>query len=226
MRTYFAPAGKLDDLLARFRDHTTKLFAKHGMTNVGYFVPLDNQANKMMYVLRYPGRAAREKSWAAFSADPDWKKAKEASEANGKLVDKVESIFLQTTDFSPALPRLPVRTKMAPRVFELRTYKASPGNLPNLLTRFRDHTTELFAKHGMTNLIYWTYTDKDQGADDMLIYLLAHPSQEAGLAAFKAFGNDTDWQTALKASEAKAGGSLTTSVESEYWKALNFSPLR
>ena len=102
MRTYYSPAGKLDDLHARFRDHTTKLFTKHGMTNIGYWVPIENAENKLVYVLAYPSREAREASWKAFMGDPDWQAAYKASEVNGKLVEKVEQIFMTATDFSGA----------------------------------------------------------------------------------------------------------------------------
>ena len=104
MRTYHAAPGKFDDMLARFRNHTVKLFAKHGMVNLGYWVPMDEKdgsANRLVYILAYPSRAAREKSWEAFLADPDWIAAKTASEVNGTLVDKVESVFLTATDYSP-----------------------------------------------------------------------------------------------------------------------------
>jgi hypothetical protein len=103
MRTYYAAEGKLDALNARFRDHTNKLFVKHGMTLVGYWTPTDGPEakNTLVYILAYPSREAREASWKAFAADPDWKAAKDASEKNGKLVDKVESKFLAPTDYSP-----------------------------------------------------------------------------------------------------------------------------
>ncbi len=101
MRTYYAAPGKLDALHARFRDHTCKLFEKHGMQNIGYWVPVDNPDNKLIYILAYPSREAREKSWKAFMADPDWQKAYKASEVNGRLVAKAESLFLSATDYSP-----------------------------------------------------------------------------------------------------------------------------
>src|ERR1700740_1935085 len=91
MRTYYAAPGKLDDLLARFRNHTTKLFEKHGMTNIGYWTPLTHSENKLIYLRAYPDRAAREKSWKEFSSDPEWRAVSRASEANGKLIVKVES---------------------------------------------------------------------------------------------------------------------------------------
>src|SRR5688572_316629 len=101
IRTYYSPAGKLNDLHARFRDHTIKLFEKHGMTNIGYWTPIDNPENKLIYILAYPDMEAREKSWKAFLADPDWKKVQKETEANGAIVSKSEKIFLNAMDYSP-----------------------------------------------------------------------------------------------------------------------------
>ena len=103
MRTYYAHKGKMDALHARFRDHTNKLFVKHGMELIGYWSPIDaKQAEeKMIYILAYPTKEAREKSWKAFQNDPDWKAAKAASEKDGPLVDRVEQVFLKATDYSP-----------------------------------------------------------------------------------------------------------------------------
>jgi hypothetical protein len=223
MRIYYAAPGKLDALNSRFRDHTCKLFEKHGMVNIGYWLPMTNTENKLVYLLAYPDREARERSWKAFGADPDWQAAHKASERDGKLVLKADSIFLAATDFSPAIK--PSATA-EPRVFELRTYTASPGKLDNLLARFRDHTLQLFAKHGITSFGYWTPTDKKYGAGEKLIYLLAHKSPEAAAAAFKAFRADPDWIAAKKASEDKAGGSLTVpeGVKSEFLVPTDYSP--
>ncbi len=76
MRVYYCEAGRLDALLARFRNHTTKLFEKHGMTNIGYWVPAENPDNKLIYIMAYPSKEAREKSWKAFGADPEWQKVR------------------------------------------------------------------------------------------------------------------------------------------------------
>src|SRR5262245_35821371 len=102
IRTYTTERGKLPDLLKRFRDHTTKLFEKHGMTNIGYWVPTDEPRSKntLVYVLAHESRAAAEKSWDGFRTDPEWIKARDASEASGKIVSKVESIYADPTDFS------------------------------------------------------------------------------------------------------------------------------
>jgi hypothetical protein len=103
LRTYTANPGKLDALNARFRNHTNKLFVKHGMDLIGYWTPADGpeSANTLVYILAYPSREAREASWKAFQADPDWKTARAESEKDGRLVEKVESKFLNPTDYSP-----------------------------------------------------------------------------------------------------------------------------
>ena len=105
MRTYYAAPGKLEDLQARFRNHTVKLFEKHGMTNVGYWVPVDAKTGEptgetLVYILAYPSLEARAKSWEGFGKDAEWNSVKTESEKNGKLVDKVDSVFLKATDYS------------------------------------------------------------------------------------------------------------------------------
>jgi hypothetical protein len=103
MRTYYAAPGKMKALHARFRDHTCKLFEKHGITVVGFWVPIDEKESeeKLVYLLHYPSKAAADKSWAAFREDPAWIEAKKASEKDGSLVKKVDSVFLNPTDYSP-----------------------------------------------------------------------------------------------------------------------------
>jgi hypothetical protein len=102
MRIYTAQPGKLDALNARFRNHTNRLFEKHGMTLVGYWVPTDGEKSKntLIYILAYPDREAREKAWKAFGSDPEWQKARTESEKDGKLVEKVESTHMSPTDYS------------------------------------------------------------------------------------------------------------------------------
>jgi len=102
IRTYTAEPGKLEALHSRFRDHTLEIFKKHGMHSVAYFAPLDEpQKNTLIYILSFPSRDAAKKSWDAFRADPEWQKVQKESEANGKLVTKVDSVFAEATDYSP-----------------------------------------------------------------------------------------------------------------------------
>jgi hypothetical protein len=232
MRVYYANEGKLDDLHARFRDHTVKLFVKHGMTNIGYWVPVNNTNNTLIYMLAYPSREAREASWKEFQADPEWKAAKAESEKNGALVAKVEQTFMSATDYSRLeqayAPRAAKGDKPPERLFELRTYTASPGKLGNLNARFRDHTVKLFIKHGMTNIGYWNLMKDQKGADETLIYILAHKNEDSRKASFAEFGKDAEWTAALKESEEKGGGPLTIKggVKSLLMRPTDYSPLK
>jgi hypothetical protein len=105
LRIYHAAPGKIDDLIARFRDHTMKLFADHGIKSVAYWTALDEPAKSSIffYILEHPSREAAAANWKAFQDDPEWQKVKAKTEENGKLVDKVDSTFLTLTDFSPRL---------------------------------------------------------------------------------------------------------------------------
>jgi hypothetical protein len=102
LRTYTTYPGRLEVLKARFRDHTTKLFERHGMKNVGYWVPMDapKSENTLVYVLSFDSRDAAKKAWDDFHNDPEWKTVQADSEKDGKIVEKVESTFMSPTDFS------------------------------------------------------------------------------------------------------------------------------
>jgi hypothetical protein len=224
LRTYTTNPGKLPDLLTRFRDHTTKIFEKHGMTNVGYWVPADADKgadNTLIYLLEHKSREAATESWKNFRADPVWQDVAKKSEANGKIVAKVESVFLTATDFAKAMNS---GNGKGGRVFELRTYTAPEGKLAGLDARFRDHTIALFAKHGMTNLGYFHPTDADKGAGNTLIYLLAYPSREAAAASWKAFSDDAEWKRVL--AESQKDGKLTSKVVGVYLKPTDFSAIK
>jgi hypothetical protein len=102
LRTYTTAPGKLDALHKRFDDHTNKLFVKHGMELVGYWTPADGEKarNTLVYILAYPDRASRDKSWKAFLSDPVWKKAFKESRKDGPIVTKVKSQYLNPTEYS------------------------------------------------------------------------------------------------------------------------------
>jgi len=102
LRVYHAPPGKLDDLKARFRDHTIDIFKKHGITSIGYWIPQDAERkdNTLIYLIAHPSREEATKNWRALGTDPAWQQVAKASEANGKIVDKIESTYMDPTDFS------------------------------------------------------------------------------------------------------------------------------
>ena len=228
LRIYTAAPGKLDALNARFRDHTVKLFEKHGMTNVAYWVPVDNKENQLIYLLSYASKEARDKSFREFGADPAWRAALQASQAGGSLTAQngVKSMLLTPTDYSPGMS---AGGSSKGGVIEMRTYTATAGKLDNLNARFRDHTLKLFEKHGIKNLGYFTPIKGQRGVnDDTLVYFLAHESPEAAKKSFDTFRVDPDWVKAKAASEQKAGGSLTTEggVKSVFMKPTDYSPMK
>jgi hypothetical protein len=98
-----AVPGKLDSLVARFRDHTDQLFKKHGIKSVAYWLALDEPVKNstFFYMLEHPSREEAVANWKAFQDDPEWKAVKAKSEENGLLVEKIDSTFLMLTDFSP-----------------------------------------------------------------------------------------------------------------------------
>ena len=224
LRTYVAAPGKGEAVLARFREHTTRLFERHGMVNVGYWVAADAKdggAEKLIYLLRHRSREAAKSSWQGFLADPDWRAVAKATEAAGKIVAGIESVYLTATDFAAPMD---AGNGGAERVFELRTYVAAPGKLSALDARFRDHTRAIFARQGMTNLGYFHPVDEKGGAGTTLIYFLAYPSREAAAAAWKGFRDDPEWVKARTASEKE--GKLTAKVTSVYLKPADFSRIR
>jgi hypothetical protein len=102
LRTYYCPPGKLPNLLARFRDHTIKLFRQHGMESIAYWTTIDSAGTQphLVYMLAHPSKDAATANWAAFRSDPAWVSAKADSEKDGPIVEKTESIFLNPLPFS------------------------------------------------------------------------------------------------------------------------------
>ncbi len=105
LRIYHAYEGKLDGLLARFRDHTIEIFTRHGIKSIAYWVPTDAplKGRTLIYIVEHPSREAAIENWKSFGDDPEWVKVAAASEANGKLVEKVDSTYMTRTEFSPAI---------------------------------------------------------------------------------------------------------------------------
>jgi hypothetical protein len=103
LRTYHTLPGRLPALEKRFREHTTRIFEKHGMKNVGYWVPQDAPAseNTLIYVISHESREAAKKNWGGFVRDPEWQSVQKASEADGKIVEKIDSVYMNPTDYSP-----------------------------------------------------------------------------------------------------------------------------
>lgn len=224
LRTYTTHAGKLDDLNARFRDHTVRLFQKHAMESVGYWVPTDEPKSRstLIYVLKHESRDAAKASWQAFLADAEWKKVARESQQDGRILAKApDSVFINAADYSTKFSN---DKKSVDAVFELRIYRTNEGQLGNLDARFRDHTIRIFNRHGMQSVAYWHPADEPDSRDT-LIYILRHDSRDAAKASWKSFGADEEWKKVAKESQ-KDGRFLRESPESVYMKATDYSAIQ
>ena len=221
LRVYTCEPGKLAALNERFRDHTMKIFARHGIENVAYWVPTQGPESEttLIYLLRHKSREAAATSWADFRNDPEWKQVAAASqEKYGKILAKApESTYLIPTDYSPEIEVI-----KGDCLYELRTYTAAEGKLDALHERFRKQTDKLFAKHGMPALAYWKPMDEPK-SKNVLIYVLEHQDLDAAQASWAAFMQDPDWQAARRASEVD--GRLTAQrPERVYMRLTDYSP--
>jgi hypothetical protein len=193
LRFYTTLPGKLPDLNARFRDHTMKLFEKHGMENIIYWTVSEgtkqdgsDKDNMLIYVIAHKDEAAKDASWKAFLNDPEWKSAAAKSEENGKILAKApEAILMRDVAFSAADEPVNKDSDAPARLWELRQYNDGPERVPHTVDRFASGEDKIFTKHGMQTVKFWTATD-----DSAFIYLLAHMDRTAAKASWKGFMND------------------------------------
>lgn len=220
LRTYMAAPGKLDELLARFRDHTLGFFEQYDMQSMGYWTPIENNENKLIYLLGFKDKAQRDASWKAFIADKAWGKVYADSRANGPLVASIENLFLNYTDYSPQLER----GNKGPRIFSMRTYYTNQGKLENLHTRFRDHTMEIFMNNGMQNVAYFNLEAEQDGADNTLLYFITFPDTTARKQMWSSFSQDENWKE-VYANSIK-DGRLVDSLTHILLEPTDFSTLK
>jgi uncharacterized protein YbaA (DUF1428 family) len=220
LRIYYCNPGRLDALLQRFQNHTLKLFEKHGMENVGYWVPTTPDNNILYYILAFPDRAARDASFKSFVADPEWKEVAAKSEESGKIIEKIVSVYMKGAD---VLPMINASAESPERSFELRTYTCYPGKFPDIVSRFKNHTLKLFEKHGKQNIAYFA-TEEPDGEQSKLVYLVAHKSEEAAAASWAAFRADPEWIKVKEDSEK--AGKIVEKSESVFMKPTAFSKIK
>ncbi|MFT6879300.1 MAG: hypothetical protein ACI9QN_001193 [Arcticibacterium sp.] len=222
LRTYHCHDGRRDALISRFENFTTKIFERHGMENIAYWLPTkDEMSNDLIYMLAYPTMEARDASWKAFMADEEWQKVWADSKKDGNIVESVDSKFLKIED--QLTKNFKLKAKSPERVFELRSYFCLPERYPNIVARFRDHTRKIFKKHDMENVAYWASIEKE-GKQPHLVYIIAHKNEWASKRAWNAFRVDPNWKAVQKASEID--GKIVEEVVSVMMKPLSFSKLK
>lgn len=190
LRFYVTNPGKLDALHARFRNHTLGLFEKHGMENIAYWNVVegakndgDKAANMLVYIIAHKNIEAKEASWKAFGADPEWQKVRAESEKDGKILAETPRAILMTeTDFSKFdWPKNGTSQDKA-KLYELRQYNDGPARVPFTVERFGFGETKLFTDAGMETIKFWKAQD-----DSAFIYLLAHKDRDAAKESWSKF---------------------------------------
>jgi hypothetical protein len=211
-RIYTAVPGKLPAVNDRFAKHTTGIFKNHGIGMLGFWTDEIGTSNQLTYILVFDSMADREKKWASFQADPAWHQVRSETEAAGPIVNYVVNGFMRLTPYSP-------QPQLGSNLYELRVYDAMPGKLPALHDRFANHTMQLFIKHGITNVAYWT---DDVGTSNRLVYMLGYPdlgTREKGWTAFQA---DPAWQQAR--AESERNGPLVRVSRHAILRLTSYSP--
>jgi hypothetical protein len=231
--SYTARPGQAAALHAWFREHAEDVLARHGAVPMAFLVPADpgpENEGRLLVILRFRDDAALIAFSRTVREEPAWKELFAVVDGEPAIVANKDMRLGAPTDYSPVFK--PTKAD-PPRVFELRTYTApTPEKLDHLHERFRSHTLELFARHGIENLVYWQpliWKADDTEAERQMFYLLGHQSRAAAAESFAAFRADPEWLAVRKASEAKAGGSLTSpekGVVSEFFVPTDYSPLR
>ena len=224
LRIYQASEGRFQHLIKRFREHTDRIFKKHGLKALGYWIPTDGSVKKrrkFVYLLQHPSRYEAYRNWTNFFNDKEWERVMDKPEFQGLLSEKPTSIFLSLNDYSVAARN---DIEKPGGSFELRTDVVNPGKLPMLNARFRKHTTSLFNQHGIQNVSYWTPFDQPD-SKDTLIYLVHHANRKQADLNWEAFGQDPEWKKVARESQIQ-GKLLARPPERLYLKALDFSPLR
>lgn len=224
LRIYQANEGRFQDLIKRFREHTDRLFRKHGLESIGYWIPTDGtpkQRRRFVYILKHPSRYAAYRNWVNFGNDREWQAVLDRPEFQGLLSERPISLFLNSNELSAQAAK---SGESAGGAFELRTYSARPGKLARLRQRFLNHTTGLLAKHGIRTIAHWTAFDTPESAVT-LICLVRHADRKQADSNWKSFHGDLAWQKIERESE-RDGKLLAAPPERLFLKALEFSPLR
>ena len=224
LRTYIAARDRFEHLVTRFREHTDRLFRKHNMQPVGYWVPAEGppiSKRTFVYILKHPSRYDAWKNWVAFTNDREWQRVLDQPVFQGLLIGKPDSVFMMAVDSATANVN---DIEDRGGVYELVTYTASPDKLPSLIRQFRERATGLFNGAPMKHIASWTAFDKPE-SDSQLISLIRHSNRDQVDGNPNVAKSDARWRSATSGSET-GDLLLARPTEELYLKPLDFSPLK
>ncbi len=187
-RSYYAIGGKIGGLIERMKTRIQPIFARHGMEALGYWIEDIGEGNKLFFILKFADFADREARWKAFMADPDF----QALKSEPLVMDYIENRLLRLTSYSP-------EPNTNDPIVEVRIYDTLPGRFQKLHDRFTNHTLEIFQRHGIRSIGYWT---EEVGTGSRLFYMTGYDDFGSRQQKWSAFMADPDWQKARADSEA------------------------
>ncbi|MGL4632606.1 MAG: NIPSNAP family protein [Leadbetterella sp.] len=220
LRLYKCHSGKAPNLLRRFRTHTTKLFEKHGMENIAYWVNIEKDTLDLYYIVAHKSIASKDSSWKAFVSDKEWIKVRDDSEKAGKIVKQIYSIPLRV---QPEFDQVSYFNAPSPAIFEMRSYTMNPEKFNAAIQRLKNHSMEIFAEVGIKSVFYFQ-TIESTGKQPKLIYFLAHQSKKAAEISWQNFQNSERWQKIY--AETEKDGKLIEKIDQTYLKATDFSKIK
>ena len=212
MRIYDAVPGKLPALNDRFANHFVGFFKRHGHGILGFWTDAIGTTNRLSYILSFDSMAHKEATLKSIVADEEVNRVLTETERDGPLVDIVHNTLMRLTPYSPE-PRITTNIQ------EWRVYDAMPGKLPALHSRFADHTSYLFKRHGIQEVGYWT---EEVGTSNRLVYMLGFNDLGERQQKWAAFAADPDWQKAR--AESERDGVLTKKTYSTIMQPTPYSP--
>ena len=106
-------------------------------------------------------------------------------------------------------------------IYEMRSYHAAPGKMDALNRRFREHTCDIFERHGMTVVGFWTPEGKEQ---ELLIYILGFEDADHMSRCWESFRGDEEWKKVR--AESEVDGELATKYESVVLVPTDYSAIR
>ena len=210
LRTYEAVPGKLPALHTRL-EVAAGLFKKNGLGALGFWTDEIGTLGQVTYMWIYDSLEDRGKKVAAFTSDPIWKQQDEAAEKEGPIIARAHNTMMQLTHFSP-------EPKISTKIQELRIYEAMPGRMPDLQTRFANHTMGLFERHGMENIGYWTELF---GTSSRLVYMLGYASLADREKSWDSFRKDPEWHKAQ--AESLTRGPITSTMQNRILRPTPYS---
>ncbi len=228
LRTYHVAENKMEPLLTRFRDHSLALLSTHGMTHMGYWLPVDEseRSRRLVYIVAHQSVAAGRASWGAFSKDPAWQRARDESERTGKLVTAFDSVYLEPVSVDNVLLNTLRESAARSRLYELRVFQSEKGRQAEWVGALQLKGMPLWQKHGMQVVALWRSVPTPKNSSESVAVLFVHVDAESAEAKGRALAADPAWTELLNSLPKPAVEPASGADRPQLLSPVDFSPLK